>query len=218
MKIQQIFLLYLFCIYCSGYAVNLCKCTIDSSPFPGSTSSAPTSLALSTDDEYFDKTKRGKLIAVGSMQLLQQIFSVQQKSQVALQNNCPSGYVPITQDDITAIISRTDFSTLVGPSYLNLDFSKNTYYSATKLYSSSTRGSDNKSYMYYTLSLDSNNKPIMSNETTYFDTKTRSTICKRSMQQYQITLAGYEGYDLEKGKSYQFQITNKNVQQQIIYI
>ncbi|KAL4467889.1 hypothetical protein ABPG74_013224 [Tetrahymena malaccensis] len=218
MKIQQLLLLCLFCTYCSVLAQNKCKCTIDSSPFPGYTApSTSTALAFSTEDEYSDNTNIGKLIAVGSMQILQKIFSVQPKSKVTLLDNCPSGYTPITQDDIKEIISRPDFSTLVGTNYLKLDFSKNTYYSSTKVYPDSKSGSDNKSYKYYTLSLDWQDKPTVGNESTYFDKKTTSTICKRKLQQFQIQLAGYEGYDLEKGKSYQFSIINKNAEKYYIY-
>ncbi|EAR86901.2 hypothetical protein TTHERM_00211530 (macronuclear) [Tetrahymena thermophila SB210] len=212
MKIQQIFLLYLFCTCCSVYALSQCKCTIDSSPFPGSVSSVPTALALSPEDEYSEMKNIGKLIAVGSIQILQQTFQVQQKSNINLQHNCPAGYTPVTQDDLKAIIARPDYSTLIGSDYLKLDFSNNTYYSQTKVYPSSTKGSDSKSFKYYTLSVDSKGKPNINYESTYFDTKTKLTICKRNLQQFPVQLAGYEGYDLEKGKSYQFQIINKNVQ------
>ncbi|KAL4429234.1 hypothetical protein ABPG74_022114 [Tetrahymena malaccensis] len=212
MKIKLILLLILVCSYNGAYAISQCQCTIDSSAFPGSSDTPPTSLALSTENEIVSGTDVGKLIAIGSIQVLQQTFQVQQASSAALKHNCPSGYIPITQNDFSTIIARSDFSDLAGSSYLNLDFTKNTYYSQTKVNPQSTSGSQSQSYEYFTLDLDKNKKPIIGKENTYWDEKTKSTICKRNLQSYSISLAGYEGFDLEKGKSYQLQITNKNVQ------
>ncbi|EAR98236.2 hypothetical protein TTHERM_00344360 (macronuclear) [Tetrahymena thermophila SB210] len=198
-------------------ALSKCQCTVDSSPIPGLSSTPPPTLSISRDNEEIDNVDQGKLIAIGSIQVLQKLFSVQQQSSAGLNQNCPSGYIPVTQDDLTSIIARSDFQFLVGSTYLNLDFSKNTYYSSTKVNPTVTSGSDANAYVYYTLSLDEKSKPVIGQENTYFDKKTKATICKRNLKQFSISLAGYEGFDLEKGKSYQMQITNKNVLQYYIY-
>ncbi|EAR98235.1 hypothetical protein TTHERM_00344350 (macronuclear) [Tetrahymena thermophila SB210] len=214
-KLSLILILLLFTN--STYALSKCQCTVDSSSFPGSSAITPTSLTLSTDNEIVGNTDVGKLIAVGSIQVLQQIFQVQKQSSGGLNHNCPSGYLPLTKDDITAIIGRSDVSSLVGSTYLNLDFTKNTYYTSTKVNATATNGSDNNSYVYFTVSIDKNNKFIIGNQSTYWDSKVKSTICKRNLQSFSVSLNGYEGFDLEKGRSYQMQITNKNVQQYYIY-
>ncbi|KAL4449647.1 hypothetical protein ABPG74_007470 [Tetrahymena malaccensis] len=213
------FQLYFILVCCISQvcALSKCQCTADSSPIPGSSNNPPTVLSLSTDNEVIDNTDQGKLIAVGSIQVLQKIFSVQKQSSAGLNQNCPAGYIPVTQDDLNAIIARQDFKSLVGSTYLNLDFSKNTYYSSTKVNPKVTDGGDANAYVYYILTLDKSNNPIIGSENTYFDKKVTSTICKRNIQQFSISLTGYEGFDLEKGKSYQMQITNKNVQQYYIY-
>ncbi|EAR98230.2 hypothetical protein TTHERM_00344300 (macronuclear) [Tetrahymena thermophila SB210] len=198
-------------------ALSKCLCTIDSSPFPGSISTPPASLVLSSDSEVVDNTDIGKLIAVGSIQVLQQIFQVQKHSSGELGNNCPSGYIPLTKDDITTIIGRSDAISLIGPTYLNLDFTKNTYYTSTKVNATATDGSDNQSYVYFTLSLDKNNNFTIDKSSTYWESKVKSTICKRNLQSFSVSLNGYEGFDLEQGKSYQMKIANKNVQQYYIY-
>ncbi|EAR98238.2 hypothetical protein TTHERM_00344380 (macronuclear) [Tetrahymena thermophila SB210] len=217
MWVNSSLFLLLLCSISSVQALSKCQCTVDSSPIPGLSSTPPTTLSLSTENEVIDNADQGKLIAVGSIQVLQKLFSVQQQSTSSLNQNCPPGYIPLTQDDLTSIIARPDFQSLVGSSYLNLDFSKNTYYSSTKVNPTVTDGNDGKAYDFYTLSLDNNSKPVIGQENTYFDSKTKSTICKRNLQQFSISLAGYEGFDLEKGKSYQMQITNKNVFQYYIY-
>ncbi|EDK31612.2 hypothetical protein TTHERM_00344391 (macronuclear) [Tetrahymena thermophila SB210] len=217
MQVNSSLFILLLCSISSVYALSKCQCTVDSSPIPGSSSTPPTTLSLSTDNEVIDNVDQGKLIAVGSIQVLQKLFSVQKQSSGGLNQNCPSGYIPVTQDDLTSIIARSDFQSLVSSTYLNLDFSQNTYYSSTKVNPTVTSGSDANAYVYYTLSLDKNSKPVIGQENTYFDSKTKATICKRNLQQFSISLAGYEGFDLEKGKSYQMQITNKNVLQYYIY-
>ncbi|EAR98233.2 hypothetical protein TTHERM_00344330 (macronuclear) [Tetrahymena thermophila SB210] len=212
----NLFLLLLFFAN-SIYALSKCQCTIDSSSFPGSSTAPPTSLVLSADNEIVGNTDVGKLIAVGSIQVLQQIFQVEKQSITGLNHNCPSGYIPLTKDDITTIIGRSDIISLVGSTYLNLDFTKNVYYSSTKVNATATNGSDNNSYFYFTLTLDKNNNFAIGNSSTHWESKVKSTICKRSLQSYSVSLNGYEGIDLEKGKSYQMQITNKNVEQYYIY-
>ncbi|KAL4449646.1 hypothetical protein ABPG74_007469 [Tetrahymena malaccensis] len=209
-------LLLLFSVN-STYALSKCQCTVDNSSFPGSSNTPPTSLAFSTDNEVVGSTDVGKLIAVGSIQVLQQIFQVQKQSSGGLNHNCPSGYIPLTKDDFTAIIARSDINSLVGSTYLNLDFTKNAYYSSTKVNATATDGSDNNAYVYFTLSQDKNNNFVIGNSSTYWESKVKSTICKRNLQQFFVSLNGYEGFDLEQGKSYQIQITNKNVQQYYIY-
>ncbi|KAL4449638.1 hypothetical protein ABPG74_007461 [Tetrahymena malaccensis] len=201
----------------SIYALSKCQCTVDNSAFPGSINTPPASLAFSHDNEFDGSTDIGKLIAVGSIQILQQIFQVQKQSSGQLNHNCPSGYIPLTKDDFTAIIGRSDINTLVGSTYLNLDFAKNVYYSSTKVKATSTKGDDNDAFLYFTLSLDKSNTIVIDNSNTYWETKVKSTICKRNLKEFFISLNGYEGFDLEKGKSYQMQITNKNVQQYYIY-
>ncbi|KAL4449645.1 hypothetical protein ABPG74_007468 [Tetrahymena malaccensis] len=218
MKVKITLLLIVLLSTNSVYALSKCQCTVDNSAFPGSSNTPPTSLAFSTDNEVVGSTDVGKLIAVGSIQVLQQIFQVQKQSSGGLNNNCPSGYIPLTKDDLVTIIARSDVKQLFGSTYLNLDFTGSTYYTSTKVYPTSTSGSDNNAYVYFSLSLDKSNNFVISNTTsTYWDSKTKSTICKRNLQQFSISLNGYEGFDLEKGKSYQMQITNKNVQSYYIY-
>ncbi|KAL4449640.1 hypothetical protein ABPG74_007463 [Tetrahymena malaccensis] len=211
-------LLLLFLLFVNSiYTLSKCQCTVDNSTFPGSINTPPASLAFSLDNEVVGSTDIGKLIAVGSIQILQQIFQVQKQSSGQLNHNCPSGYIPLTKDDFTAIIGRSDINSLVGSTYLNLDFKKNVYYSSTKVNATATKGDDNEAYVYFTLSLNKNNTIVIDNSNTYWETKIKSTICKRNLQQFSISLNGYEGFDLEKGQSYQMQITTKNVQQYYIY-
>ncbi|EAR92669.1 hypothetical protein TTHERM_00320150 (macronuclear) [Tetrahymena thermophila SB210] len=218
MKSSLSILILLLCTsYYSVYALSKCQCTVDSTSFPGSSTSPPKTLSLSPDDEVIGNTNFGKLVAVGSIQVLQKLFQVQKQSSGGLNHNCPSGYIPITHDDLNSIIARSDFSTLIGSQYLNLDFTKNTYYSSSKVYPNVTDGSNNNAYIYYTLSLDKNNKPNIDQVNTYWDSKTKSTICKKNLQSFYVSLSGYEGYDLEKGKSYQMSVTNKNVVKYYIY-
>ncbi|KAL4495493.1 hypothetical protein ABPG72_020234 [Tetrahymena utriculariae] len=216
MQPQHLFLLLILSVN-SIYALSKCQCTVDSSSFLGSSNTPPTSLAFSTDNEVVGSQDVGKLIAVSSIQVLQQIFQVQKGSSGGLNHNCPSGYIPLTKDDFTAIIGRPDVKSLVGSTYLNLDFTKNAYYSSTKVNATATDGIDNNAYVYFTLSLDKSNNLVIDNSNTYWESKVKSTICKRNLQSFSVSLNGYEGYDLEKGKSYQMQITNKNVQQYYIY-
>ncbi|EAR98231.1 hypothetical protein TTHERM_00344310 (macronuclear) [Tetrahymena thermophila SB210] len=215
LKLSLILLLLFFAN--SINALSKCQCTVDSSSFPGSSTAPPSSLTFSSENEVVGKTDVGKLIAVGSIQVLQQVFQVQKQSSGGLNHNCPSGYIPLTKDDFTVIIGRSDINSLVGSTYLNLDFTKNVYYSSTKVNATATNGSDNNSYVYFTLSLDKNNNFAIGNSSTYWESKVKSTICKRNLQSFSVSLNGYEGIDLEKGKSYQMQITNKNVQQYYIY-
>ncbi|KAL4449643.1 hypothetical protein ABPG74_007466 [Tetrahymena malaccensis] len=210
------FLLLLFCVN-SIYALSKCQCTVDNSSFPGSSNTPPTSLTLSPDNEFVGSTDVGKLISVGSIQILQQAFQVDKYSYKVFPHKCPSGYIPLTKDDFIAIIGRSDVKTLVGSTYLNLDFTKNAYISSTKVNETATRGDDSGAYTYFSLSLDKNNTIIIDKSNTYWEVKVKSTLCKRSLEKFFISLNGYEGLDLEKGKSYQMQITNKNVQQYYIY-
>ncbi|KAL4449642.1 hypothetical protein ABPG74_007465 [Tetrahymena malaccensis] len=210
------FLLLLFCVN-SIYALSKCQCTVDNSSFPGSSNTPPNSLTFSPDNEFVGSTDVGKLISVGSIQILQQAFQVEKSSYDGLPHKCPSGFIPLTKDDFAIIIGRSDVKTLVGSTYLNLDFSKNVYYSSTKVNETATRGDDIEAYTYFSLSLDKNNTIIIDKSNTYWEKKVKSTLCKRSLKEFFISLNGYEGFDLEKGKSYQMQITNKNVLQYYIY-
>ncbi|KAL4449644.1 hypothetical protein ABPG74_007467 [Tetrahymena malaccensis] len=217
MKLKLSLLLLLLFSVNSIYALSKCQCTVDSSSFPGSINTPPTSLTFSPDNEFVGSTDLGKLIAVGSIQILQQIFQVETYSYQGLPHNCPFGYIPLTKDDFIAIIGRSDVNSLVGSTHLNLNFTKNVYYSSTKVNATATAGDDNDAYVYFTLSLDENNKIVIDSSNTYWEIKVKSTICKRNPKEFFISLKGYEGFDLEKGKSYQMQIANKNVQQYYIY-
>ncbi|KAL4478430.1 hypothetical protein ABPG74_006665 [Tetrahymena malaccensis] len=218
MKLNTCLLLCLLYTCSEVYAISQCQCQIDSTPFPGSNSTHPANLTLSPQDEYVGGQNVGKLISVGSIQILQQVFGVIENSAPFLRNYCPDGYVPLSKDDLITIIARPDFNTLIGPKYLNLNFNTTFYYSSTKVYPNSTVYYDPLAYYYYTLNLDSNNKPIIDSRITDQHQKyIQQTICKRNSSLFKISLLGYEGFDLEKGKSYQMQIVNNNVQQYYIY-
>lgn len=109
------------------------------------------------------------------------------------------------------MVARADIADLIGSSYLNIDLATTNIYSSTKVNPTVTDGSNSLAYDYYILNQDANKKPVIVESSTYFDKKIKSTICKRDATGFFVSLGGYEGFDLEKGKVYELKITNKNV-------
>lgn len=192
------------------------SCTTSTSSFISSSASI-TLPALSPEEEIISGVNYGRLYAfTDSLWMLKQ-FSIA-KSVSKLTNECPSGWLPPTNDDIKALFQYASGKTILTDSNIfnmktNLILASN-----TKKFPTNTDGSTAEAYVYYGIKFKADGTPLLGEFNSYFDNSLVKIFCIHGSKTLNNPLSTTSSLnlikpkrDLIKGIKYTFNVDNTNI-------